>query len=261
MSSNEPTLFTLPDAPAADPAQAEPFPFAAPAPLAAVMAADWAQALAPAAPELHRIAAGLEAERREGHQVLPAPGNILRAFSRPLADVKVLLIGQDPYPTPGHAVGLSFAVDRDVRPLPRSLNNIYKELAADLGIAPSPHGDLSAWADQGVLLMNRVLTVRAGSAGSHRRRGWEQITELAVRAVVGRRRPDGSPAPLVAVLWGNDARSVVPLLDGAARIESAHPSPLSASRGFFGSRPFSRTNELLRQQGAEPVDWRLDAIR
>ncbi|MDK1361833.1 uracil-DNA glycosylase [Arthrobacter sp. zg-Y1219] len=229
--------------------------------MADVMAPDWARALAPAAPELHRLAGLLEEERRSGSAVLPSPGNILRAFSRPLADVKVLLIGQDPYPTPGHAVGLSFSVDRGVRPLPRSLNNIYKELAADVGIPPSPHGDLSAWADQGVLLLNRVLTVRAGSAGSHRRRGWEQITEQAVRAVVARRTPDGSPAPLVAVLWGNDARSIVPLLEGVPRIESAHPSPLSASRGFFGSRPFSRTNELLLQHGAEPVDWRLDAIR
>lgn len=267
MSSNDPTLFSLPSAAegpgsgAGSGTEGEPFPFAAPAPLTDFMAPDWARALAPAAPELHRIAGFLEEERRSGFPVLPAPGHILRAFSRPLADVKVLLIGQDPYPTPGHAVGLSFSVDRGVRPLPRSLNNIYKELDADLGIPPCPHGDLSAWSDQGVLLLNRVMTVRAGSAGSHRRRGWEQITELAVRAVAGRRSSDGSPVPLVAVLWGNDARSIVPLLEGTPRIESAHPSPLSASRGFFGSRPFSRTNELLQEQGAQPVDWRLDAIR
>lgn len=292
MSSNDPTLFTLPTgprtaasrpgagpdrdddggagaAPAArrgpgrghgEPADA-PFPFAAPAALTEIMAPDWAAALGPAAPLLHRIAAGLEEERDAGHVVLPAPGNILRAFSRPLAEVKVLLIGQDPYPTPGHAVGLSFSVDPGVRPLPRSLNNIYKELNADLGIAPCAHGDLSAWADQGVLLLNRVLTVRAGSAGSHRKRGWEQITELAVRTVVARRQADGSRAPLVAVLWGNDARSIVPLLEDVPRIESAHPSPLSASRGFFGSHPFSRVNELLAGQGAGPVDWRPDAIR
>ncbi|WP_425362400.1 uracil-DNA glycosylase [Arthrobacter citreus] len=265
MSSNDPTLFSLPTAgdrtPPAGAEAEEPFPFAAPAPLHTVMAPDWARALAPATQELHRLAGLLEEERRSGFTVLPAPGNILRAFSRPLAEVKVLLIGQDPYPTPGHAVGLSFSVDRGVRPLPRSLNNIYKELAADLDIPPSPHGDLSAWADQGVLLLNRVMTVRAGNAGSHRRRGWEQITELAVRAVAARRGPDGGHAPLVAVLWGNDARSIVPLLDGIPRIESAHPSPLSASRGFFGSRPFSRVNDLLAEQGAQPVDWRLDAIR
>ncbi len=261
MSSNDPTLFSLP------PAHGEsgrsttgdtPFPFAAPAPLTDVMAPDWAAALAPAAPDLHRIAAGLQEERAAGHAVLPAPENILRAFSRPLSEVKVLLISQDPYPTPGHAVGLSFSVDPAVRPLPRSLNNIYKELNTDLGIAPCAHGDLSSWSNQGVLLLNRVLTVRAGNAGSHRKRGWEQITELAVRAVVGRRLADGSRAPLVAVLWGNDARSIVPLLGDVPRIESAHPSPLSASRGFFGSRPFSRVNELLKEQGAGPIDWQLD---
>ncbi|WP_372434206.1 uracil-DNA glycosylase [Arthrobacter sunyaminii] len=252
MSSSDPTLFPLPHELPGD----KPFPFAAPAALSDVMAPDWACALGPAAQDLHRIAAGLQEERASGHTVLPAPENILRAFSRPLADVKVLLIGQDPYPTPGHAVGLSFSVDPAVRPLPRSLNNIYKELHADLGIPPSVHGDLSCWSDQGVLLLNRVLTVRAGSAGSHRKRGWEQITELAVRGVVARRLADGSRAPLVAVLWGNDARSIVPLLDDVPRIESAHPSPLSASRGFFGSRPFSRVNELLQQQGASPIDWR-----
>ena len=278
MSSNEPTLFSLPpvsplpvpgarsagtaaSGPDAGGTAAEPFPFAAGAVLADIMAPDWAAALAPAAAQLHRIAAGLQEDRRAGHSVLPAPGNILRAFSRPLSEVKVLLLGQDPYPTPGHAVGLSFSVDRGVQPLPRSLKNIYKELDADLGITPAPHGDLGSWADQGVLLLNRVLSVRAGSAGSHRKRGWEQITELAVRAVVARRSADGGRAPLVAVLWGNDARSIVPLLADVPRIESAHPSPLSASRGFFGSRPFSRVNELLEQQGSEPVDWRLDAIR
>lgn len=258
MSSNDPTLFSLPPdhggTGRGTPDDTQ-FPFAAPASLTDVMAADWASALAPAAADLHRIAAGLQEERAAGHTILPAPENILRAFSRPLSDVKVLLIGQDPYPTPGHAVGLSFSVDPAVRPLPRSLNNIYKELHADLGIAPCAHGDLTGWSDQGVLLLNRVLTVRAGSAGSHRRRGWEQITELAVRAVVGRRLADGSRAPLVAVLWGNDARSIVPLLGDVPRIESAHPSPLSASRGFFGSRPFSRVNELLQQQGAGPIDW------
>ncbi|MFJ7751750.1 uracil-DNA glycosylase [Arthrobacter sp. NPDC097144] len=270
MNANEPTLFPLPPeylpqgSLSSEPGSAAagvPFPFAAPAALSDVMAPDWAAALAPARSELHRIAGWLEEERGAGNAVLPEPGNILRAFSRPLAEVKVLLIGQDPYPTPGHAVGLSFSVDRGVRPLPRSLNNIYKELDADLGITPCAHGDLSAWSDQGVLLLNRVLTVRAGNAGSHRKRGWEQITELAVRAVVGRRSADGGREPLVAVLWGNDARSIVPLLGEVPRIESAHPSPLSASRGFFGSRPFSRVNELLQSQGAEPVDWALDGIR
>ena len=211
--------------------------------------------------KIRALLAELRAEREAGEQILPAPENILRAFTRPLSEVKVLLLGQDPYPTAGHPVGLSFSVDRAVRPLPRSLGNIYRELKADLGIDPPPHGDLSAWADQGVLLLNRVLTVRAGDAGSHRGRGWEDITSLAVRAAADRRLSDGSHAPLVAILWGRDAQSVIPLLHGAPRIESAHPSPLSASRGFFGSRPFSRTNMLLKAQGAAPVDWRLEAVR
>lgn len=186
-----------------------------------------------------------------GYQYLPAGGHVLRAFQRPLANVKVLIVGQDPYPTPGHSIGLAFSVEPHVRPLPRSLNNMYKELHADLGIEPAPHGDLSAWSDQGVLLLNRVLTVRPGETGSHRRKGWEAITEAAIRAVLGRDQP------LVAILWGRDAQKLIPLLGDTPRIESAHPSPLSASRGFFGSRPFSRANELLQAQGAEPVDWRL----
>ena len=256
---NEPQLFAYsPDpAPAADTA----FPFAAPAALADVMAPDWAEVMAPAATRLHEIAAGLEAERRAGQQILPAPENILRAFQRPLAQAKVLIVGQDPYPTPGHAVGLSFSVGAKVRPLPRSLNNIFTELHADLGIVPGRSGDLSSWADQGVVLMNRVLTVRAGQAGSHRRRGWEEVTELAVRALAARHRPDGTRMPLVAVLWGRDAQGIVPFLGTTPTVESAHPSPLSASRGFFGSRPFSRVNELLVEQGAEPVDWRPGAVR
>ena len=257
VTPDEPQLFEY----STHPATETPFPFAAPAALREVMAPDWAEALAPAATALHEIAADLEAERRAGHRILPEPANILRAFQRPLSEVKVLVVGQDPYPTPGHAVGLSFSVDARVRPLPRSLNNIFTELSADLGLTPGASGDLTPWADQGVLLLNRVLTVRAGEAGSHRRRGWEEITELAVRAVAARRRPDGSRPPLVAVLWGRDARSIVPFLGGTPTVESAHPSPLSASRGFFGSRPFSKVNELLAEQGAAPVDWRLGAVR
>jgi uracil-DNA glycosylase len=166
--------------------------------------------------------------------------------------VKVLITGQDPYPTPGHPIGLSFAVGRDVRPLPRSLGNIYRERQDDLGIPPAPHGDLTAWSDQGVLLLNRVLTVRPGTPASHRGWGWEKVTELAIRALVARQRP------LVAILWGADARGLKPLLGSTPIIESAHPSPLSASRGFFGSRPFSRANALLESQGAQPVDWRVE---
>lgn len=215
------------------------------------MAADWAEALEPVGDRLTELGRFLNAERAAGHRVLPAGDRILAAFQRPLADVRVLIVGQDPYPTPGHAIGLSFATAPEVRPLPRSLRNIFRELHDDLGIEPSAHGDLTAWADQGVLLLNRVLTVRAGVAGSHRTQGWEAVTELAIRALVRR------GGPLVAILWGNDARGLAAMLEHVPRIESAHPSPLSASRGFFGTRPFSRANALLHAQGASPIDWRL----
>ncbi|KJL31503.1 uracil-DNA glycosylase [Microbacterium azadirachtae] len=211
----------------------------------------WAQALAPVAPVVAELGDRLRAENAAGRGYLPAGENVLRAFARPLADVKVLIVGQDPYPTPGHPIGLSFAVDRAVRPLPRSLSNIYRELETDLGIPPAAHGDLSSWSDQGVMLLNRVLTVRPGTPASHRGWGWEKVTELAIRALVDR------DAPLVAVLWGRDAEGLRPLLGDTPVIASAHPSPLSASRGFFGSRPFSRANALLEEQGAEPVDWRI----
>ncbi|VXB09696.1 Uracil-DNA glycosylase [Microbacterium sp. 8M] len=211
----------------------------------------WAEALAPVAPLVAELGDRLRAENAAGRGYLPAGQNVLRAFSRPLADVKVLIVGQDPYPTPGHPIGLSFAVDRAVRPLPRSLANIYRELETDLGIPPAPHGDLSSWSDQGVMLLNRVLTVRPGTPASHRGWGWEKVTELAIRALVAR------DAPLVAVLWGRDAEGLRPMLGDTPVIASAHPSPLSASRGFFGSRPFSRANALLEEQGAAPVDWRI----
>lgn len=211
----------------------------------------WADALAPAQQKITALGERLRDEQAAGRGYLPAGDHVLRAFERPLSDVKVLITGQDPYPTPGHPIGLSFAVDRDVRPLPRSLGNIYAELESDLGIPPAPHGDLTAWSDQGVLLLNRVLTVRPGEAGSHRRWGWEQVTELAIRALVARDRP------LVAILWGKDAANLQPLLGDTPVIVSAHPSPLSARRGFFGSRPFSRANALLEGLGASPVDWRI----
>ena len=252
MTEDDGALFPLPARPGAGPATAA-YPFAAPAELRDVMHPQWAEALAPAAGTVHALADQLAEQRREGREILPAPANVLRVFGQPLDAVKVLIVGQDPYPTPGHPIGLSFAVDGRVRPLPRSLANIYKELQSDLGIPPAPHGDLSAWAAQGVLLLNRVLTVEAGKAGSHRRKGWEQLTELAVRALAARGRP------LVAVLWGRDAQGLAPLLGSVPKVESAHPSPLSAARGFFGSRPFSRVNELLASQGAAPVDWRLPA--
>lgn len=214
--------------------------------------AGWAEALAPVQETITGLGERLRAEQDAGHGYLPAGEDVLRAFRRPLADVRVMITGQDPYPTPGHPIGLSFAVDREVRPLPRSLTNIYKERESDLGIPPAPHGDLTAWSDQGVLLLNRVLTVRPGAAASHRGWGWERVTELAIRTLVARDQP------LVAVLWGKDAANLQPMLGDTPVIVSAHPSPLSASRGFFGSRPFSRANALLAEQGAEDVDWRVE---
>jgi uracil-DNA glycosylase len=193
----------------------------------------------------------LRAEVAAGRRYLPDGRNVLRAFTSPFDRVRVLIVGQDPYPTPGHPIGLSFAVERDVRPVPRSLQNIYKELDADLGIPPVAHGDLTAWADQGVLLLNRVLTVQAGASGSHRGKGWEEVTQAAIEALVAR------GTPLVAILWGRDAGTLRPMLGATQIIASAHPSPLSASSGFFGSKPFSRANELLTAAGADPVDWRL----
>jgi len=212
----------------------------------------WASALKPVAPNIAALGDFLRGEVADGRGYLPAGPHVLRAFTRPLADVRVLIVGQDPYPTPGHPIGLSFAVDRHVRPLPRSLGNIYRELRDDVGVTPPAHGDLSAWADHGVMLLNRVLTVRPGAAASHRGKGWEAVTDAAIRALVAR------DEPLVAVLWGRDAQALRPLLAGTPTIESAHPSPLSASRGFFGSRPFSRANAALVGQGAHPVDWSLD---
>jgi uracil-DNA glycosylase len=217
-------------------------------PLSELIDPGWAQALAPVEREIRAMGDVLRAELAAGRAYLPAGEHVLRAFTRPFSDVRVLIVGQDPYPTPGHAVGLSFSVAPTVRPLPRSLQNIYRELSADLGVAPPPHGDLSAWADRGVLLLNRVLTVCPGSPGSHRGKGWEAVTDQAIRALVAR------GGPLVAILWGRDAQSLTPLLGDTPRIASAHPSPMSADRGFFGSRPFSRANALL---GDHAVDWSL----
>ena len=220
-------------------------------PLADLVAPDWADALAPVADRVTAMGAFLRQEMAAGSSYLPAGENVLRAFTRPLADVRVLVVGQDPYPTPGHAVGLSFSVARDVRPIPRSLQNIYAELSADLGIPPAEHGDLSAWFERGVLLLNRCLTVRPGAPASHRGKGWEEVTDRAIEALVER------GGPLVAILWGRDALGLTPRLGQVPVIASAHPSPLSARSGFFGSRPFSRANAALTAQGADPIDWRL----
>ena len=223
--------------------------------LAALVGPGWADQLEPVRPQLAALGDFLRAEQAAGRRFLPAGADILAAFRQPFDEVKVLLVGQDPYPTPGHAVGLCFSVAPHVRPVPKSLQNIYREYCEDLGHPVPANGDLTPWARQGVLLLNRVLTVRAGTPASHRSKGWEAITEHVIRALVARDRP------LVAVLWGSDARGLRPLLGATPVIQSAHPSPLSAHRGFFGSRPFSRANELLVQQGAAPVDWRLPAAQ
>ena len=222
-------------------------------PLTELVDDGWARALAPVETQVSQLGEFLRAELAAGQHYLPAGPNILRAFSFPFESVRVLIVGQDPYPTPGHAVGLSFSVAPDVRPIPRSLDNIFKEYATDLGYPAPSCGDLTPWAERGVMLLNRVLTVRPGNPASHRGKGWEAVTECAIRALVAR------PQPFVAVLWGRDASTLKPMLTGAKcmTIESVHPSPLSASRGFFGSRPFSRANELLAELGAAPVDWRL----
>jgi uracil-DNA glycosylase len=220
-----------------------------PKPLHELIAPDWAAALAGVEPQIHGMGDWLRSELAAGRPYLPAGQNVLRAFTLPLEQVRVLVVGQDPYPTPGHPVGLSFSVAPDVTPLPASLRNMYKELADDLGTTPPPNGDLSPWFDQGVLLLNRVLTVQPGAPGSHRGKGWEAITERAIAVLAAR------GGPLVAVLWGRDARNLKPLLGDIPVVESAHPSPLSASNGFFGSRPYSRVNALVEEQGAAPIRW------
>lgn len=216
-----------------------------------LVAPDWAQALAPVDERIAAMGRFLREEVAAGHAYQPSGDRVFRAFERPLADVRVLIVGQDPYPNPSHPVGLSFAVAPEVRPLPPSLVNIYKELEADLGHAPVAHGDLTAWADQGVMLLNRVLTVRPGDSNSHRRRGWEEVTSCAISALAAR------GGPCVAILWGSAAQTLKPLLGPVPWVESAHPSPLSAHRGFLGSAPFSRVDRMLQEQGGEPVDWRL----
>jgi uracil-DNA glycosylase len=212
----------------------------------------WLPALSPFESTLTSIGQFLREESAADRPWAPPGARILRAFEQPLDDVHALIVGQDPYPTPGHAVGLSFSVAETVRPLPRSLQNIFRELQQDIGCPAPSTGDLSAWTTRGVMLLNRVLTVRQGEPGSHRGKGWEEITGAAIDALVA--RPD---APLVAILWGRDAQSLAPQLPDVPVIASAHPSPMSADRGFFGSRPFSRANALLDELGADPIDWSL----
>jgi uracil-DNA glycosylase len=213
----------------------------------------WSDALVPVQDTIARLGDFLRAEQAAGRTFAPTPSRILAALAMPFDAVRVLVVGQDPYPTPGHAVGLAFAVGRDVRPLPPTLGNILTEVEADLGLPRPSHGDLGAWVDQGVLLLNRCLSVRHGAPGSHRGQGWEEVTDAVVSALVAR------DAPLVALLWGRDAQQLAPRLRaaGASVLEAPHPSPLSAHRGFLGSRPFSSANAALEAAGAPPVDWRL----
>uniref|UniRef100_A0AAU2W0V7 Uracil-DNA glycosylase n=1 Tax=Streptomyces sp. NBC_00008 TaxID=2903610 RepID=A0AAU2W0V7_9ACTN len=220
-------------------------------PLNEIIEPGWARALEPVAGRVAAMGEFLRGEIAAGRTYLPSGANVLRAFQQPFDQVRVLIVGQDPYPTPGHAVGLSFSVAPDVQPVPGSLENIFRELHSDLGLPRPSNGDLTPWAEQGVLLLNRALTTAPRRPAAHRGKGWEEVTQQAISALVAR------DTPLVSVLWGRDARNLRPALGSFPAIESSHPSPMSADRGFFGSRPFSRTNELLERQGAAPVDWRL----
>ncbi|WP_329498922.1 uracil-DNA glycosylase [Kitasatospora herbaricolor] len=223
----------------------------APRPLNEIVEPGWATALQPVAGQVAAMGDFLRTEIAAGRTYLPSGPNVLRAFQQPFDAVRVLIVGQDPYPTPGHAVGLSFSVAPEVRPIPASLVNIYQEYGQDLGLPQPSNGDLTPWTEQGVLLLNRALTTAPRKPAAHRGKGWEEVTEQAIKALVAR------GGPLVAILWGRDARNLRPLLGEVPAVESAHPSPYSANSGFFGSRPFSRANELLVRQGAQPVDWRL----
>jgi len=220
-------------------------------PLSEIIDPGWAEALEPVAGDIAAMGRFLREEAAAGRGHLPEGDRILRAFTLPLDEVRVLIVGQDPYPTPGHAVGLCFSVAPEVRPLPPSLVNIFKEYEEDLGFPPPASGDLSPWFDRGVLLLNRSLSVQPGRPNSHQGRGWEAVTEQAIRVLAAR------GGPMVAILWGRNARDLKPLLGPVPCVESPHPSPMAARHGFFGSRPFSRVNALLAEQGAEPIDWRL----
>jgi uracil-DNA glycosylase len=218
----------------------------------------WRPALEPALnePTARRLGGWLCTEEAAGRTIYPPRGARLRALElTPLDAVKVVILGQDPYHGPGQAMGLSFSVPDGVRP-PPSLVNIFKELASDCGISRPAHGDLSGWACQGVLLLNTCLTVECGKAGSHAGQGWEAITDACVAAVAARKEP------AVFILWGSHAQATaarIPALTAGRHclIRSPHPSPLSAHRGFFGSRPFSRANAFLAANGHTPIDWRL----
>ena len=211
----------------------------------------WRLAMPQARPILESIELRLAARQSEsGESYLPASHQVMRAFEAPLSDARVLIVGQDPYPTRGHAIGLSFAVDPSVQPLPRSLNNILRELKDDLGRSVSAGGNLQQWASNGVLLLNRHLTTEETEPAAHENLGWSAFTDLAVSVLNNQRG-----RRLVAILWGNQAQQLASKLPDAQVISSAHPSPLSARRGFFGSKPFSTANRLLVEVGEPPIDW------
>lgn len=214
----------------------------------------WREALAPVLLDtpMQQLRERLLEQGKRGTVIHPKPEEWFRAFNHtPLDQVRVVILGQDPYPTPGHANGLCFSVRPDVRPLPKSLLNIFKELADDLGIQ-NRNGDLTHWADQGVLLLNAVLTVASGQPASHQGMGWEQLTDHAIRVLAEQ------PRPIVFVFWGAQAQKKVAHVHRPEHlvIKSPHPSPLSAYRGFFGSKPFSRINAFLESHGLDPIDWR-----
>ena len=220
--------------------------------------AAWADALAPVlAQESSRaLAAFLEAEAAAGKAIYPSPDLRMRALEYAAPnELRAVILGQDPYHGPGQAVGLAFSVPRGVR-LPPSLRNIYREMESDLGVTPAAHGDLTSWAKQGVLLLNSALSVEDGKAGSHARKGWQEVTDAIVETVAK------GPHPVAFILWGNHAQEKaarIPALGHSRHLThaSVHPSPLSARRGFFGSRPFSTVNAFLETNGRAPIDWRL----
>jgi uracil-DNA glycosylase len=220
-------------------------------PIESVAHPSWLPAFDALSEGITSIRGFLDAETESGRNWLPAPENVLRAFAQPLDQVKVVILGQDPYPTPGHSVGLAFSVAPGVA-LPRSLSNIFSEMQSDLGVDAPTNGDLTPWSQQGVLLLNSVLTVQSGVAGSHRGKGWEQVTGAALRAL--KNRPGGAP---VTIFWGKAAQECGSDFDRRGVISSPHPSPLSAHRGFWGSKPFSRANDLLIQAGIAPIGWEL----
>jgi uracil-DNA glycosylase len=220
------------------------------------MPPDWRAAIAPAlaSPQAQQLERFVEQQRQAG-PVFPPPAQVFTALHlTPPHNVRVVLLGQDPYHDDGQAHGLCFSVPRGVAP-PPSLRNMFTELEADLGLPRPSHGDLTAWAAQGVLLLNTVLTVRAHEPASHARAGWEPITNALLTAVVAR------ATPVVVVLWGNHAQKKAPLFQAShvTVLQGPHPSPLSAYRGFFGSRPFSAVNAALAGRGLPPVDWKLPA--